>query len=261
MEDFNLKEYLAENKLLKEYLDLEIDEDQVTINAFSGEYSGFIEDDGKVDFSVTGYEEEREDGEIDFDEDNWKDILGPKHAFVKISNQIPTTKVEAAGDYVMITVDVEDLKGISDLAENKLTEVNEDPNKKKYTEEEWKYELDLNAKMAKRLIAHQAMGNADAVWEDLVADLVAMQKQSRIPTNIEFFKDYIKSQENNELPNSSSGSFFTGLTDIDGLLSAMNFEEYDEETDEELYTDEEYDKAVAYHNMIIKQEVPDMFKY
>ena len=147
------------------------------------------------------------------------------------------------------------------LAENKLLEVNEDPNKKKYTEEEWKYELDLNAKMAKRLIAHQAMGNADAVWEDLVADLVAMQKQSRIPTNIEFFKDYVKSQENNELPNSSSGSFFTGLTDIDGLLSAMNFEEYDEETDEELYTDEEYDKAVAYHNMIIKQEVPDMFKY
>ena len=261
MEDFNLKEYLAENKLLKEYLDLEIDEDQVTINAFSGEYFGFIEDDGTVDFSVTGYEEEREDGEIDFDEDNWKDILGPKHAFVKISNQIPTTKVEAAGDYVMITVDVEDLKGISDLAENKLTEVNEDPNKKKYTEEEWKYELDLNAKMAKRLIAHQAMGNADAVWEDLVADLVAMQKQSRIPPNIEFFKDYIKSQENNELPNSSSGSFFTGLTDIDGLLSVMNFEEYDEETDEELYTDEEYDKAVAYHNMIIKQEVPNMFKY
>ena len=253
MEDFNLKEYLAENKLLKEYLDLEIDEDQVTINAFSGEYFGFIEDDGTVDFSVTGYEEEREDGEIDFDEDNWKDILGPKHAFVKISNQIPTTKVEAAGDYVMITVDVEDLKGISDLAENKLTEVNEDPNKKKYTEEEWKYELDLNAKMAKRLIAHQAMGNADAVWEDLVADLVAMQKQSRIPTNIEFFKDYIKSQENNELPNSSSGSFFTGLTDIDGLLSAMNFEEYDEETDEELYTDEEYTAAQKYHTDKINQ--------
>ena len=106
--------FLNENKLLKEYLDLEIDEDQVTINSYSGEYSGFIEDDGTVDFSVTGYEEEREDGEIDFDEDNWKDILGPKHAFVKISNQIPTTKVEAAGDYVMITVDLEDLKAIAD---------------------------------------------------------------------------------------------------------------------------------------------------
>jgi hypothetical protein len=38
-----------------------------------------------------------------------KSILGKKHAFVKISNKIPT-KVEAAGDYVMITVDLEDLK-------------------------------------------------------------------------------------------------------------------------------------------------------
>ena len=133
-----------------------------------------------------------------------------------------------------------------------------DPNQKKYTEEEWKYELDLNAKMAARLIAHQANGGD---WGDLVDDLVAMQKQSRIPTNIEFFEGWIKDQEDNELPNSSSGSFFTGLTDIDGLLSAMNFEEYDEETEEELYTSEEYDKAVAYHNAIIKQEVPDMFKY
>ncbi len=106
--------FLNESKLLKEYLDLEIDEDEVIINSYSGEYSGFIEDDGTVDFSVNGYEEEREDGEIDFDEDNWKDILGPKHAFVKISNQIPTTKVEALDDYVMITVDLEDLKAIAD---------------------------------------------------------------------------------------------------------------------------------------------------
>ena len=106
--------FLNENNLLKEYLDLEIDEDQVTINSYSGEYSGFIEDDNTVDFSVTGYEEERENDAFDFDEDNWKDILGPKHAFVKISNQIPTTKVEAAGDYVMITVDLEDLKAIAD---------------------------------------------------------------------------------------------------------------------------------------------------
>jgi hypothetical protein len=108
MKDFNLKKYLAENKLLKEYLDLEIDEDQVTINSFSGEYSGFIEDDGTVDFSVV-----YDDG-TEFDEDNWKGILGPKHAFVKISNQIPT-EVEALGDYVMITVDLEDLEAISEI--------------------------------------------------------------------------------------------------------------------------------------------------
>ena len=111
--------FLNENKLLKEYLDLEIDEDEVIINSFSGEYTGFIEDDGTVDFSVVYEDEDDRDGE-EFDEDNWKDILGPKHAFVKISNQIPTTKVEAVGDYVMITVDLEDLKAISDLDENKI---------------------------------------------------------------------------------------------------------------------------------------------
>ena len=136
------------------------------------------------------------------------------------------------------------------LAENKLTE---DYTKKKYTEEEWKRELDLNVEMAKRLIAHQAMGNADAVWEDLVADLISLQKQSSIPGNLKFFVEWVESQENNELPNQSSGSFFTGLTDVDGLLSAMNFEEYDEETDEELYTDEEYTAAQKYHTDKINQ--------
>ena len=149
------------------------------------------------------------------------------------------------------------------LGENKLTEVNEDPNQKKYTEEEWKYELDLNVKMAARLIAHQAMGGD---WGDLVDDLMTLQKQSRIPGNIEFFKEWIIGQEDNKLPNSSSGSFFTGLTDTDGLLSAMNFEEeleFDGESDEDLYlyTDEEYDAAQKYHNAILYQEVPDMFKY
>ena len=114
---------------------------------------------------------------------------------------------------------------------------------KKYSEKEWKYELDLNVRMAARLIDHQAKGNANAVWEDLVADLIHLQKKSKIPTQMKFFIDWVKSQKTNGLPNLSSGSFFTGLTDIDGLLSAMNFEEYDEETDEELYTDEEYDKA------------------
>jgi len=104
--------FLNENNLLKEYLDLEIDKDQVTINSYSGEYSGFIKDDNTVDFSVTYEDEDDRDGE-EFDEDNWKDILGPNHAFVKISKKIPT-KVEAVDDYVMITVDVEDLKAIAD---------------------------------------------------------------------------------------------------------------------------------------------------
>lgn len=124
---------------------------------------------------------------------------------------------------------------------------------KKYSEKEWKYELDLNVLMAAKLIDHQAKGNANAVWEDLVADLVKLQEKSNIPTMMKFFKEWIEGEKNNKLPNSSSGSFFTGLTDIDGLLSAMNFEEVDEETGEELYTDEEYDEAVAYHNSEINQ--------
>jgi hypothetical protein len=44
----------------------------------------------------------------EFDDNNWKDILGNNHAFVKIANTIPT-KVEALDDYVQITVKVNDL--------------------------------------------------------------------------------------------------------------------------------------------------------
>jgi len=131
---------------------------------------------------------------------------------------------------------------------------------KKYSEKEWKYELDLNIRMAARLIDHQAKGNANAVWEDLVADLTYLQKKSKIPTQMKFFIDWVKSQEDNKLPNLSSGSFFTGLTDIDGLLSAMSFEEEDE-NGEELYTDEELEEAVEYHTNKINQELPDWTKY
>jgi len=105
------RQFLTEG-VIKENMSLEIEDDIAYLSGDSGEYEGEIED-GKVDFSVVGYEEEREDGQIDFEDYNWKDILGPKHIFVQISDQIPT-KVEAAGDYVMITVDLEDLKAIAD---------------------------------------------------------------------------------------------------------------------------------------------------
>ena len=97
------RQFLTEGKLLKEKMSLEVDDDFIEISAGSGEYDGDLNDDGTVDFSVV-----YDDG-TEFDESNWKSILGKKHAFVQISNQIPT-KVEAAGDYVMITVDLEDLK-------------------------------------------------------------------------------------------------------------------------------------------------------
>ena len=105
---------LAEGKLLKENMSLDImdDGEAVELIANSGEYYAEIEDEfgDKVSFSVVYEDEDDRDG-MEFDEDNWKSILGPKHAFVEISEKIPT-KVEAAGDYVMITVDLEDLKNL-----------------------------------------------------------------------------------------------------------------------------------------------------
>tara|TARA_Y100001980_G_C14462440_1_gene244086 strand:+ start:449 stop:832 length:384 start_codon:yes stop_codon:yes gene_type:complete len=120
---------------------------------------------------------------------------------------------------------------------------------KKYSKKEWKYELDLNVEMAAVLVDHQAN---DGYWGYLVSSLISLQEKSKIPTMMGFFKEWIKSQEDNKLPNLSSGSFFTGLTDIDGLLSAMNFDEEDD-NGEELYTSEEYDEAVEYHTDKINQ--------
>jgi len=93
--------------VIKENMSLEVDDDYIEISADSGEYSGDLNNDGTVDFSVVY--DEFEDGYEEFDDYNWKDVLGPQHAFVQISKKIPT-KVEAVADYVMITVDLEDLK-------------------------------------------------------------------------------------------------------------------------------------------------------
>jgi hypothetical protein len=88
---------------INEGLKVTKDDDQIEISADSGDYSGFIEDDGTVSFSVI------RDGK-DFNDDNWKDILGADHAFVKIIDSIGG-KVEAIDDYVQITVDTNKLLG------------------------------------------------------------------------------------------------------------------------------------------------------
>lgn len=111
MDNFDLKKYLVEGRLFEENMKLSIYDDvDVELVADSGDYYGEIEN-GKVSFSVV-YDDEDDRNGMEFDEDNWKDILGPDHAFVQIANQIPT-EVEALDDYVMITVDLEDLKSIT----------------------------------------------------------------------------------------------------------------------------------------------------
>ena len=109
-DNFDAKQWLVENKITTQSrlnenkipgVDIEVDGDMITLSGDSGDYDGFIEDDGTVNFTVVDEEEE-------FDENNWKSILGKNHAFVKIANAIPT-EVEALGDYVMITVKADDL--------------------------------------------------------------------------------------------------------------------------------------------------------
>ena len=110
-DNFDAKQWLTENKITTQSrlnenkipgVDVNIDDDMITLSGNSGDYDGFVEDDGTVSFTVTNDEEE-------FDKNNWKSILGDDHVFVKIANTIPT-KVEALGDYVMITVNADDLK-------------------------------------------------------------------------------------------------------------------------------------------------------
>ena len=92
--------HLNENKIPG--VNVKVDDDMITLSGESGDYDGFIENDGTISFTVTNDEEE-------FNNQNWISILGDDHAFVKIANAI-NTDVEAVGDYVMITVNADDLK-------------------------------------------------------------------------------------------------------------------------------------------------------
>ena len=107
---FNLKKFLAEGKMLKEIFNVQIKDDYVKISADSGDYAGFIEDDGTISFLLIYEDEDDRDG-MEFDEDNWKDILGPNHAFVKIIDSIGG-EVETSDDSVQITVDANKLKDL-----------------------------------------------------------------------------------------------------------------------------------------------------
>ena len=120
-DNFDASKWLVENKItfqsrLNENkipgVDVEVDDDMITLSGDSGDYDGFIEDDGTVSFSVVYEDEDDRDG-MEFDEDNWKSILGDDHVFVKIAKAIPT-KVEALDDYVMITVKADDLTSMNE---------------------------------------------------------------------------------------------------------------------------------------------------
>ena len=110
MENFNLKKYLTESKLLKEEIQVIVDDEDARLIGNSGEYDAWVEDDGTVSFSVI-YEDEDDAIDQMYDETDIQDFLGQDHAFVELANKIPH-RWDIESDIVGITVKVEDLKSI-----------------------------------------------------------------------------------------------------------------------------------------------------
>jgi hypothetical protein len=93
-----------------------VDGDYVTFLSKSGEYDGNIENDGTIRLEI--FYPDMEEGEEEIDNNNWKNILGPNHMFVKIANSTPT-EVDTEGDAVAITFKASDLISMN---ESKLNE-------------------------------------------------------------------------------------------------------------------------------------------
>jgi hypothetical protein len=129
-EPYNNYDYkiVSDKGNIKEGLEIKQDDDQIEISTDSGDYVGFVEANGKVSFEVY-FEDieaiEDEFGEEGITQNNWKEALGSDHAFVQIIDKIGGD-VEAAGDYVMITVDADKLKSIKEG----LEEASKDPHDK-----------------------------------------------------------------------------------------------------------------------------------
>jgi len=96
-----------------------VDGDYVTFLSRSGEYDGNIENDGTIRLEI--FYPDMEEDEEEIDNNNWKNILGPNHMFVKIANSIPT-EVDTEGDAVAITFKASDLISMN---ESKV-KINED---------------------------------------------------------------------------------------------------------------------------------------
>ena len=133
----------------------------------------------------------------------------------------------------------------------KSNQVNEDEGyhpQKKYSMDEVKREIDLAVQQGEALLKYQdgdyGLEGTYEAWESLKEDLIEIHQQSVIE-NIEGFTNFVDNNDGNDLPNRSSGSFMTALLDIDGLLSALNFEEYDHKG-YDLYSQEEWDEASNY---------------
>ena len=101
--------------------------------------------------------------------------------------------------------------------------------------EDIKYEIDIAFDLAKELLRYQ---KEEISWEEMKANMIKLMYKSNISKGHEdYFIEFIDTNKDNKLPNSSSGSFFTALIDVDGIIS--NFEE-------ETLSDDVFDQAYDY---------------
>jgi hypothetical protein len=101
--------------------------------------------------------------------------------------------------------------------------------------EDIKYEIDIAFDLAKELLRYQ---KEEISWEEMKANMIKLMYKSNISKGHEdYFIEFIDINKDNKLPNSSSGSFFTALIDVDGIIS--NFEE-------ETLSDDVFDQAYDY---------------
>ena len=101
-------------------------------------------------------------------------------------------------------------------------------------------EIDLMIDMGHELLAYQNSEIREESFSILKDKLINLHRQSSVKGYEDDFATFIENNYENDLPNQSSGSFLTALTDIDGLLYGLGYE-----GDE--FTDEQYDAATDYY--------------
>jgi hypothetical protein len=79
------------------------------------------------------------------------------------------------------------------------------------------------------LLFQQFDDRSDIKWFSFKDEMMKLAKRSMM--NPVFFEEWLEEQRENTLPNSSSGSFYTALTDVDNIF--CNFESFCEEVDHE----------------------------
>lgn len=190
MGNFDLRKYLAEGLLYEEEKETDLilsknGDIKLRPGNHIASYSGWPP--SKITFMI---ENNRYRDLGGFNKNNWKDLLGPKHTFVKIASQIPT-EIEAVDELLEITVDFEDLKGITNI-KGTLPKIN--PNWRERWDEyspEQRIQDYINNGFMEPIHPKRKKGDLDLSWSDI----------SSLPDNLKTVE----------------GDFLVNTTNIDSL--------------------------------------------